>query len=276
MNKSENFCELAKSLIKAQAELKGAKRTQINPFYKSRYADLAEIWEAFREPLTRNGLAVCQTIDTEGEKTYLETILIHESGEWISGRLPLLLTKLDPQGQGSAITYARRYSLAAIIGVAIEDDDAEATAEHPETEPKQSHWCSIHKTVFFKKGKMQSYAHKIEDTDEWCNEEKTEPEKLVGPKANMQTNPLVSTLTDMGAVVKSVIDTGTAMHAAAIGKDKEFKNAGDFLMEAYKTFGLTKTKVLKLLEKSSIEEVKDFTGAWVFLTTLSEKKEATK
>jgi len=136
MKKSDTITELAKALIKAQSELKGAKRTQVNPYFKSHYADLAEIWDTCREPLNKNGLAICQTIDTEGEKTYLETVLLHESGEWISGRLPLLLTKLDAQGQGSAITYARRYSISAIVGVSEIDDDAEAAIAHPEKKTK--------------------------------------------------------------------------------------------------------------------------------------------
>lgn len=260
MKQSPSITELAKALIKTQLELKKAKRTQVNPFYKSKYADLAEIWEACREPLNKNALAICQTIDTEGEKTYLETMLLHESGEWISGRLPLLLTKLDPQGQGSAITYARRYSLTAIIGMAEVDDDAEATTEHPETEPKQSHWCSIHKAVFFKKGKMKNYAHVIEGTDEWCNE--GEP--------STQPSPLVRAAVEMGGVV--VKDTAVAVENTT--KDKEFKNAGDFLMQVFDECGYTKTKTLKLLgNKKSIQEVTDLTGAWVFLKTLKEEED---
>jgi len=92
-------------------------------------------------------------------------------------------------------------------------------------------------------------------------------------KPSTQTNPLVSTLTDMGGVVKSVIDTGTSVHAVVVEKDREFKNAGEFLMEAYKTFGLTSAKVCKLLGVNTILEVKDLTGAWVFLTTLKEKQD---
>ena len=130
MEKSETIGELAKALVKVQAELQPAVKGQVNPFFKSSYANLLEIWEVCRKPLTDNGLSVTQIAESEEGKAILETVLMHESGEWIKGRLPLMPIKQDPQGQGSAITYARRYSLAAIVGVSTEDDDAEAATSH--------------------------------------------------------------------------------------------------------------------------------------------------
>ena len=130
MEKSETIGELAKALIKVQAELQPAVKGQVNPYFKSSYANLLEIWEVCRKPLTDNGLSVTQIAESEEGKAILETVLMHESGEWIKGRLPLMPIKQDPQGQGSAITYARRYSLAAIVGVSTEDDDAEAATSH--------------------------------------------------------------------------------------------------------------------------------------------------
>jgi hypothetical protein len=126
---------------------------------------------------------------------------MHTSGEWLKGRLPLLPVKADPQAQGSAITYARRYSLSAIVGLCTEeDDDAEQAmdrgkAKLKEEPVKEAHWCSTHQTAFFKRGRMKGYAHPIKDdfggdTSEWCNEVKVEPvEQTMAPepKAEKET-----------------------------------------------------------------------------------------
>jgi len=128
MEKSESIKELAVALNKVQATMQTAKKGSENPFFHSKYADLLSVWDACRETLTSNGLSVAQIADMDSEgRAVLETVLMHTSGEWIKGRLPLSTVKTDPQGQGSAITYARRYSLSAIIGLCTEeDDDAEA------------------------------------------------------------------------------------------------------------------------------------------------------
>ena len=118
---SNDIGELASALAKAQGVLEAAKRTETNYFQRS-YADLASCWEACREALAANGLAVTQA--PWGED--LLTTLLHSSGQWIRSRLPLRPTKQDPQAQGSAITYARRYALCAIVGISPEDDDGEA------------------------------------------------------------------------------------------------------------------------------------------------------
>lgn len=131
MEKSATIKELATALAKAQATLQAAKKGSVNPHFQYKYADLLSVWDACREALTANGLSVAQMADVDEEgKTVLETILMHTSGEWIMGRLPVLSIKADPQGQGSAITYARRYSLSAIIGLCTEgDDDGEAAMD---------------------------------------------------------------------------------------------------------------------------------------------------
>lgn len=126
---SEQINELAKALAKAQGEIKGAKKSSDNPFFKSKYADLSEVWEACRDALSKNDVAVTQipTVTSEGVFV-LETMLLHSSGQWIRGVYPITPTKNDPQGVGSAITYARRYALAAMVGVAQEDDDGNAAS----------------------------------------------------------------------------------------------------------------------------------------------------
>lgn len=126
MQKSDCIKELAAALAKAQGQMEGAKKSSANPYFKSRYADLAEVWEACRKPLSDNGLAIIQTT-TDGEgRIIIETTLAHSSGEWITSTLGMTPVKTDPQGIGSAITYARRYALSAMVGIAPEDDDGEA------------------------------------------------------------------------------------------------------------------------------------------------------
>ena len=123
---SESIAALAAALSKAQADITGALKDSSNPFYKSRYADLASCWDACRKQLAANGLAVIQTTNTTDAGVVLVTTLAHSSGEWIRGVLPVVTKDNGPQAQGSGITYARRYALAAIVGLAQIDDDAEA------------------------------------------------------------------------------------------------------------------------------------------------------
>lgn len=135
--KSDQINELASALSKAQGQIKGAIKDTSNPFFKSKYADLASVWDACREPLSGNGLSVMQTtIGDDPTKVTVVTTLAHTSGQWIQGQLTLMPAKADPQGIGSAITYARRYALAAIVGVAPDDDDGNAASgksDAPET-----------------------------------------------------------------------------------------------------------------------------------------------
>jgi len=126
MNKSETIGQLALALSKAQGQMKFAAKDANNPFFKSKYADLASVIEAIKVPLSANGIAFVQATDFEDSAVIVETILLHESGEWISGRLRMQPTKNDPQGVGSAVTYAKRYGLQAIAGVPSDDDDGNA------------------------------------------------------------------------------------------------------------------------------------------------------
>ncbi|MCA1841475.1 MAG: ERF family protein [Actinobacteria bacterium] len=128
---SETLEKLAPALAKAQGQIRGAKKDADNPFYKSKYADLASVKEAIQVPFAENGLSVVQTISApEGQEilgvVYITTMLLHESGQWIRDTLVMKAKENTPQGIGSTITYGRRYGLAAIAGVAPEDDDGEA------------------------------------------------------------------------------------------------------------------------------------------------------
>jgi hypothetical protein len=123
---SETIGALAAALSKAQADITGALKDSSNPFFKSKYADLASCWDACRKQLAANGLSVIQTTQMTEQGLMLVTTLAHASGEWIAGQMPVLTKDASPQAQGSGLTYARRYALAAIVGLAQIDDDAEA------------------------------------------------------------------------------------------------------------------------------------------------------
>ena len=123
---STSIGKLAEALAKAQGAIHGALKDSANPFFKSKYADLASIIESCRDALSVNNICVFQTTTIIDGKLYLETMLAHSSDQWKRGLYPVRPVKDDPQGIGSALTYARRYGLAAAVGVAQVDDDGEA------------------------------------------------------------------------------------------------------------------------------------------------------
>ncbi|NJL54144.1 ERF family protein [bacterium] len=137
--KSESIAKLSMALSKAQGTMNVAKKDANNPFFKSKYADLESVWEACREALTQNELAVIQTPEIFDGQICLITTLTHSSGEWIESKLPLMLTKQDPQTMGSALTYARRYALAAMVGVVQSDDDGEKAMDGVDRSPQSKH-----------------------------------------------------------------------------------------------------------------------------------------
>lgn len=126
---SPSIAGLAKSLAAAQGRIRGAIKDSANPFYKSKYADLASCWDACRGPLSDNMLAVLQVPINSADGTItLVTTLAHDSGEWVRGVLSMTPKDASPQAAGSAITYARRYAFAAIVGIAQMDDDGNAAS----------------------------------------------------------------------------------------------------------------------------------------------------
>ena len=126
MNQSPSVGALAAALSKAQTSFAPAVKDASNPFFKSRYLTLAGALDAVRAALGANGLALVQAVDASGDKLTLNTTLLHSSGEWIGSTYPINPVKNDPQGIGSAVSYGRRYSLMALLGIAAEDDDGEA------------------------------------------------------------------------------------------------------------------------------------------------------
>ena len=145
-SQSAQIGKLAAALVKAQASIKAAKKDANNPHFGYRYSTLSEVWDVIREPLTDNGLAVMQLpTPTDGSMVSVVTVLVHDSGEYIRSEISMPLrpefTKTGqqlpagPQHVGSCITYARRYALTAMVGVASADDDDDGNAASREHEP---------------------------------------------------------------------------------------------------------------------------------------------
>lgn len=123
MKRSEAINDLAAALSKAQAQIRPALKDAVNPHFKSKYADLASVVDAYREPLAMHGLSLSQHPSSDGAKVIITTLLMHTSGQWLESDLALTAEKATPQSIGSAISYGRRYSAMAITGMAADDDD---------------------------------------------------------------------------------------------------------------------------------------------------------
>lgn len=256
MERSDTIVELAKALSAFQGSMKSVPKTKINPHFGSTYADLDAIWEVCRKPLADNHLSLVQTTTDVNEQIYLDTLLLHISGEFITGRYPISpmrqvrdqgwMNSDDPQSLGSAITYARRYAMSAMLGVSADDDDdaeqsmkghrektaaPQARASAP-ADP--SMMCPIHGIEWFKKGRMKGHAHKIEGTEEWCNMPK---EAAQAPQEQASAPEVVS----------KPIETPTG------DSEQGFKNLGELIEAAWVKHGQTRSGVAFLAEFESAD-----------------------
>ena len=137
MNKSESITKVAAALVKAQSEMSNAKKGATNPFFKSKYADLNSIREAALPVLNAHGITIIQPTCVLDGVNYVETILLHESGEYISSLTQIVVDKMnDAQKHGSGLSYARRYALQSIVCLGAEDDDANAAVK-PSMPPRE-------------------------------------------------------------------------------------------------------------------------------------------
>lgn len=136
MNKSESIAAISQAIAKAQGEVENASKNAKNPHFKSKYADLAELLNTVRPVFSSHGLAIVQMPLFVDGVASVETLISHSSGEWISSICSAPVSKQDAQGVGSAITYLRRYSLAAMCGIAQEDDDANSAVGHAPQVPQ--------------------------------------------------------------------------------------------------------------------------------------------
>lgn len=130
MQTSQSLKELATALANFQAEVGPVIKDSTNPYFKSKYATLDNFISTIKAPLAKNGLSYAQFPTGENE---LCTIVLHKSGEWMQSTAKMYPSKNDPQGQGSAITYMRRYALGAALGIATEEDDDGNNASKRET-----------------------------------------------------------------------------------------------------------------------------------------------
>lgn len=133
MTTSEQINEISAAMVKAQAAMKPAIKDANNPAFRSKYADLSSVWDACRQPLTTNGIAVWQDVTLDEVGISVSTRLAHTSGQWVQfGPLTVPLGKRDAHGVGSATSYGKRYALAAAVGIVSgDDDDGNAAVEAP-------------------------------------------------------------------------------------------------------------------------------------------------
>lgn len=140
---SEQIGKIAEALAKSQGAYDAATKETTNPFFKSKYADLATVIGATRKALSDNGIAVIQSPqgDASSKQVVITTLLVHSSGQWLRGELalPCPSSKWDAQTVGSAITYARRYALQAILAIAGEDDDGNLATEAARASEREEH-----------------------------------------------------------------------------------------------------------------------------------------
>lgn len=135
---SPSLKDLVASLLKARAKIKNPPKDSINPHFKSRYADLATVLDTVTGPLLENNLLLVQLPCEMDDAPALTTRLLHVSGEWIETTIKLRPAKADPQGVGSATTYARRYAVLAVLGITADDDDDGNAASRPTQQSQQA------------------------------------------------------------------------------------------------------------------------------------------
>jgi hypothetical protein len=132
MEMSESIADFAKAMATVQADIGGAFKGKTNPAFKSKYADLSAVWDTWQAIGPAAGFSIMQfpgDFNPEARTMGMDQIVTHSSGQWIRSHLSVPLTKTDAQGYGSACTYARRYSLAAAVGICPEDDDGNAASQ---------------------------------------------------------------------------------------------------------------------------------------------------
>lgn len=136
MKTSPTIGKIAPALLSAQKLMGAATKGSANPYFKSKYADLGAVLESCKDLLNSNGVTILQPHLADERGKFVETLLLHESGEWISGETEIVCSKeSDPQAQGSAITYARRYGLQSLLSIPAEDDDGEAAMNRKNVAP---------------------------------------------------------------------------------------------------------------------------------------------
>ena len=171
MNHSESIKQIAAALAAFQSEVKDPARDGENPHFRSKYVQIDGLLAAVRPILSKHGLSVVQSTGGDGQDISVTTEIMHTSGEWIrTDALILKAVKADPQGAGSAVTYGRRYSLSAALGVAWDDDDDGNAASAPKPAPKAKAKAKDSRAEYMAKIKaaMQSQHISAEDGKAIC------------------------------------------------------------------------------------------------------------
>jgi len=185
--KSENTTKLVEALVKVQGQLRSAALTKKNSHFNSKYSTIEDVWDVCRRPLSENGLAITQTYDSAEGVIYLITTLRHVSDQWIESKMPLLLPRQDSQAIGSATTYAKKYSLCALLGIICKEDDVDANDKDDD-----GNSCAEEKPAKNKK---------TDDDGNSCAEEK--------PAKNKKTVEINTITKDQALEVKEFLDANS-------------------------------------------------------------------
>lgn len=188
MRWSETRSEIAKALAKAQATLSPVLKDSTNPHFGNKYAELSTVLSAVMPALNSNGISLIQAPTFNGASVAVTTMLLHESGEWMETTLKMKPSKTDPQGVGSCITYARRYSALAIAGAAPDDDDGNFASQRqapqgvqsaPPREAKANHASKADSRDLYKELQESLRSQtSIDHLKEWARHNKARIEKL--------------------------------------------------------------------------------------------------
>jgi ERF superfamily len=194
MRTSESIQNIASALCQFQAECPAPKKTAENPHFRSKYSPLEEIISTIKPHLAKNGLSFFQSTTTEGENICVTTLILHTSGEFIeTDPLKLPMGKVTAQGAGSAVTYARRYSLCAALGIAAEeDDDGNGATQTPKASDKQLNYIDslLNKRVSEKYSKQDLYEalkqqmNTTKEMEDWTSEEASLAISILTKKMN--------------------------------------------------------------------------------------------
>ena len=235
---SETFAQLAAALAKAQGQMKAAEMDGLNPHFKSRYATLANVWDAARKPLSDNGLSLTQIIQGDA----LITLLMHESGEWLQATYELTKAGGAPQQFGSELTYARRYSLSALVGI-ISDEDDDANAAQAQAQRKTNKQDMGREPGYQKpqKREVRSFTEQVQD--HFANLVKDQGEKAAPARGIWGAT--------VGIIDGMVEDTSVRMRVLSLLTGRAIESSNDLSAQE-------KNALL-----ASVKPMKDEGGDWV-------------
>lgn len=223
MREPEKTQTLAQALLAAQREMPAVEPDALNPHFKSKFVSLDHLLATVLPVLNRNGVTLVQMPSTgERGEPALTTTLLHESGEQISSQMPLILPKNDPQGQGSALTYARRYALSAALGISAErDDDAQSVTDQVVLERERKEDASRSERMRVKIHEMCAGADELRGADtgvtfseveqliDWRHAPGTDDENIRPYSAATSWDTCTDTdLEWLGAAVKEYLEQG--------------------------------------------------------------------